>query len=116
MSSVAVEHVEAAAGSCRSAFLAQGTASVDHADFYGLAGNVVDVLRALDALTGVLVNQVGRYADGRRIYDDQGEDPAERLTVAVAQLGEARAALSSTEAAFDAFWSSIGHIGVEVER
>lgn len=115
MSRTAVQHVESAAEACRSAFLTQRTASPDHADFYALAGAVVDVLRAVDALLGVLAQQVGRYGVGRRLYDDEGHDPAERLAGAVAHLGMARDALGTADAAFSAFWSSVGHIGMEVE-
>ena len=115
MSSIALQHVETAADACRSAFVAQRTAALDHAEFYALAGAVVDVVRAVDALTSVLARQVGRYGSGRRLYDDQGHDPAERLAGAVVQLGAARLALGSADAAFNAFWSSVGHIGIEVE-
>lgn len=116
MSSIAVQHAEAGADSWRSAVLSQRTGAVDHADIYALAGSVVDVLRALDDLSGLLAVQVGRYGVGRRVYDDEGRDPADRLMGAVAHLREARAALGSADAAVNAFWSAIGHIGVEVEQ
>jgi hypothetical protein len=95
--------------------MAQSTAALDHADFYALACSLVDVVRVVDALAGVLAQQVGRYGVGRRVYDDEGHDPAERLAGAVAQLRAARNALGSADTALNEFWSSIGHIGVEVE-
>ncbi len=116
MSSTAIEHAEAGAESWRSAVMSQRTGPVEHADIYALAGSVVDVLRALDDLAGLLADQVGRYEIGRRLYDDEGHDPAVRLAGAVQHLREARAALGSADTAYNGFWSAIGHIGAEVEQ
>src|SRR5690349_13172841 len=64
----------------------------DHAEFYGLAGEVVGTLHALDDLALVLRRQVVDYAArqqsrGRRVYDDTRRvDPEERLAEADAQL------------------------------
>ena len=86
-----------------------------HADFYALAGEMVATLYALDDLTVVLARQVGGYGHGRALYDDtRTTDPAVRLAEAVARLRGMRAGLATTSAEANAFWSAIGHIGVEV--
>ena len=86
-----------------------------HADFYDIAADVVTTLYALDDLSVVLARQVGRYGEGRALYDDaRTVDPAARLAEAVACLRAMRGGLSTTTAAANAFWSAIGHIGVEV--
>ena len=85
-----------------------------HADFYALAGEMVATLNALDDLSVVLAGQVGRYGEGRTLYDDtRTVDPADRLAEAVGCLRAARAGLATTTASANAFWSSIGHIGIE---
>lgn len=89
--------------------------SPDHAGFYTLAGELVSTLHAFEDLTGVLVDQVAGYAIGRTLYDDtRGVDPAVRLTDALTQLRAARAGLRVTATAINEFWSSVGHVGVEV--
>ena len=63
----------------------------------------------------MLARQVGRYGQGRALYDDtRTVDPADRLAEAVDCLRGVRAGLATTSAAANAFWSAIGHIGVEV--
>ncbi len=91
----------------------QGAAS-DHGDFYELAGYVVETLRALEALAGVLVGQVAGYGHGRVVRDDEGLDPGLRLALAVGHLTAARASLDGALVGAHGFWSEIGHIGVEV--
>ncbi len=86
-----------------------------HADFYALAGEMVATLYALDDLSVLLIGQVGSYGEGRTLYDDtRTVDPAYRLVEAVGCLSAVRAGLASTATAANAFWSAIGHIGVEV--
>ncbi len=93
----------------------QQQATARHADFYTLAGEMVATLCALDDLTVVLARQVDRYGEGRNLYDDTRTlDPAARLTEAVECLRYARAAMGRATVAMNAFWSAIGHIGVEV--
>ena len=93
----------------------QQDAARRHADFYALAGEMVATLYALDDLTVVLAAQVGSYGQGRILYDDSRTvDPAARLADAVHCLRDVRAALGPATAAANAFWSAIGHIGVEV--
>ena len=85
-----------------------------HADFYALAGAMVATLYALDDLSVLLARQVGGYGQGRVLYDDtRTTDPADRLADAVACLRGMRTALAATSATANAFWSAIGHIGVE---
>ena len=51
---------------------------------------------------------------GRLVYDDTREvDPAERLQVAAVALTELRSKPPAAEFWANAFWSAIGHIGVE---
>ena len=86
-----------------------------HADFYALAGEMVATLNALDDLSVLLARQVGRYGQGRALYDDtHTTDPADRLTEAVDHLRSMRAGLVTASAAANGFWSAVGHIGVEV--
>lgn len=92
----------------------QRWATPDHTVFYGLAGDALSTLHALKDLTHVLGEQVAGYAHGRVLYDDtRTMDPAERLADAAAQLDTAHAALGTAATAVNAFWSGIGHIGVE---
>ncbi len=92
----------------------QQEASPRHADFYALAGEMVATLYALDDLTVLLARQVGGYGQGRLLYDDtRTTDPADRLADAIACLHGMRTGLATTSAAANAFWSAIGHIGVE---
>ena len=110
----ALRSAEAAATAWKQAVEHQQDATPRHADFYALAGEMVATLYALDDLSVVLARQVGRYGEGRALYDDtRTVDPAARLAEAVACLRAVRAGLSTTTAAANAFWSAIGHIGVE---
>ena len=88
-----------------------------HADFYALAGEMVATLNAIDDLTVVLAHQVARYGQGRALYDDtRTADPADRLFEAVDCLRGVRAGLAATSAAANAFWSAVGHIGVDADQ
>ena len=111
----ALRSAETAATSWATTVEHQQQAPPRHADFYALAGEMVATLYALDDLTVVLAHQVGGYGHGRALYDDtRTTDPAVRLAEAVAHLRGMRAALATTSAEANAFWSAIGHIGVEV--
>ena len=110
----ALRSAEAAATAWKQAVEHQQDATPRHADFYALAGEMVATLYALDDLSVVLARQVGRYGEGRALYDDtRTVDPAARLVEAVECLRAVRVGLSTTTAAANAFWSAIGHIGVE---
>jgi hypothetical protein len=94
--------------------VAQHTARPDHADFYSVGGELVQTLRALEALARLLAGQVADYGIGRRLYDDTGRiDPGERLAVASASLDGLASLLTGAERQANTFWSHIGHIGVE---
>jgi hypothetical protein len=114
----AVRHADAGAQAWRAAVHAQQVATPDHADFYSLAGTLVDTFAAVESLTRVLAAQIERYPDrlpiGRRVYDDtRTTDPRVRLNEALAALHDvARHARDGSEWA-NRFWSAIGHIGVE---
>jgi hypothetical protein len=109
--SEAVQGAEAGAQAWRAVVHAQQSAAPDHADFYALAGHVVETLRALDGLAGVLVRQTAGYGAGREVYDDEGANPAHRLRSAVLALAEARQELATADRAANRFWSAVGHIG-----
>jgi len=107
-------HGEKGAEQWRAAVVAQQSAEPDHAEFYALAGELVETLRAIEALAGVLSHQVNGYAAGRRLYDDAGGDPRARLRTAGLHLAELRGHAAAGERAANGFWSAISHIGVEV--
>jgi hypothetical protein len=84
-----------------------------HEDFYALAGELVDTLRSLESLAGVLARQVAGYGEGRVLRDDEGRDPAVRLVDAAWQARELLAELIAAEWTANRFWSEIGHVAVE---
>jgi hypothetical protein len=110
---LAVEAAEAGAGQWRAAVVAQRSATPDHTDFYGIAGELVATLRALEALTRVLGEQVAGYGLGRVLRDDENDDPAVRLADAADELARTRALVALAERTANGFWSEIGHIAVE---
>jgi hypothetical protein len=111
----AVLRAESGADAWREVVHAQRVATPDHADFYALAGEMVETLRVLDSLVGVLAGQVAGYGGGRAVYDDESADPAYRLRSAVLALVVTRDELAQAERAANEFWSAIGHIGVEAD-
>jgi hypothetical protein len=110
----AVRQADAGSWAWHAVVHAQRTATLDHADFYALTGAVVDTLRALESLAGLLARQVGGYGEGRALYDDEGGDPAVRLAEAARQVSVCGQHIAAAERAANRFWSAIGHIGVEV--
>jgi hypothetical protein len=95
----------------------QLTASPDHSDFYALAAEVVDALRSLDSLAGLLIGQIADCPAavtraGGRLYDDENANPAHRIRSAVLALAETRHALTGAERAANRYWSAISHIGI----
>ena len=114
---VAVQHAETGAAAWRTVARAQRVAAPDHADFYAVAGELVETLHALQDVASVLRRQVAGYGEGRRVYDDSATvDPALRLATAADRLELLRVALDPACEHANAFWSQIGHIGVEVPR
>ncbi len=110
----AVQLAESGAAAWRAAAHAQRSAGPDHADFYALAGHLVDTLSATASLTQVLIGQVDGYGEGRPVYDDaRTVDPHERLIAASVELEAVTAALGTAVWWANRFWSEIGHIGVE---
>jgi hypothetical protein len=110
--SPAVQHAATGAQAWRAAVHAQQATEPVHADFYALAGDLVDTLRSLDALVAVLTRQAGTYGTGREVYDDENANPAHRLRSAVLALVQVRHELSEAERSANRFFSAIGHIGV----
>ncbi|WP_219418580.1 hypothetical protein [Pseudonocardia nigra] len=108
----AVRQADRGARTWRAVVHAQRTATPDHADFYALAGEVVDTLASLEALARVLTRQVDRYAE-QSVYDDSGTvDPFERLADAADESEALARALYGAGRHANRFWSAIGHIGV----
>ena len=111
----AVRSANAAATAWAEAVRHQQAAPASHADFYALAAELVATLNTLDDLAVLVAGQVGRYGQGRTLYDDtRTVDPAARLGEAVETLSRVHAALGATATAANEFWNAIGHIGVEV--
>jgi hypothetical protein len=110
----AIQHAIHGADAWRSVVHAQLAATSDHGDFYALAGEVVETLRCLESLAGLLTNQVASYGRGRTLRDDEaGHDPTERLAVASSWAGHLRHCCQQAERAANQFWSEVGHIAVE---
>lgn len=106
-------HAEKGAQQWRAATVVQRSAEPDHAEFYALAGELVDTLRAIEQLAGVLMRQVNDYGAGRRLYDDQCANPRARLRAAGLRLAELRQHAAAAEQAANEFWSAISHIGLD---
>jgi hypothetical protein len=112
----AARAAESGAQAWRRAVHAQGSATPDHGDFYALAAEMVDTLRALEALARLLGGQMSTYGHGRAVYDDtRTVDPRRRLAEAGRALATLQADLAAAEREANAFFSAIGHIGVELE-
>lgn len=116
----AVQRAAAATASWKDAARLQRRATPDHAEFYALAGEIVETLYSLDDLVRVLARQVDRYERtqrerGQQVYDDSrgGVDPTVRLSGACDDLQMLVDGLSVAVRPANAFWSAIGHIGVE---
>ena len=111
----ALRSADAAATSWAATVEHQQQTPPHHADFYALASEMVATLYALDDLAVLVAGQVGRYGQGRTLYDDtRTVDPAARLGEAVEALSRVHATLTTTATAANEFWNAIGHIGVEV--
>ena len=110
----AVEHAASGAHAWRSAVHAQLAATRDHVDFYALTGDVVETLRSLSGLAGLLVGQVATYGRGRGLRDDvPGHDPAERLAIASSWAAQLQHDLDRAERTANQLWNEISHIAVE---
>lgn len=86
-----------------------------HEQFYDYGRELVSTLNALDDLTVTLTAQVARYGDHQLLRDDAGAHPADRLASAHGHLAELHAALTTATGHANQFWSTIGHIGVDVD-
>ena len=86
-----------------------------HEQFYDYGRELVATLNALDDLTVTLTSQVARYGEHRLLRDDTGADPNQRLAIARGHLAELHTALTTAAGHANQFWSTIGHIGVEVD-
>lgn len=114
---LAVRSADIGAQAWRQTAHAQRTSTPDHVDFYAIAAELVDTLRSLDFLAGLLAGQVAAYpgtvvAAGGEIFDDQGAVAEHRLRSAVLALAETRQALVTAERTANRYWSAISHIGV----
>lgn len=89
-------------------------AAADEPGFHDLAGEVLDTVRALELVVGVLLRQVHAYGDGLVFCDDEGQNPTERLIAVAACLADLHCALGRADRAASGLWSQVGHIAVEV--
>jgi hypothetical protein len=112
----AVRQASAGATAWRAAARAQRTEKPDHSEFYELAAELVDTLRAIHSLVVLLAGQVDRYPDqleGVAVYDDSRVvDPSDRLATAALHARYVAQALAQAEVDAQAFWSAISHIGL----
>lgn len=69
----------------------------------------------LQEIAGHLIYAAEHYGDRYILRDDAGADPQARITEAVAQLQQLRAALAPAIAAGHGYHSAIGHIAVQVD-
>ena len=97
----------------------QQHATGDHSDFYALAGEIVLSLSAMRSLVAVLRRHTIGYQEMPGVYDDSRDlpgavDPLVRLTRAAHALAELGDVLDAANRPGNAYWSAIGHIGVEV--
>lgn len=113
MTGRAAEAAERGARAWRAVVHEQLGAEPDHGEFYAIAGELVDTLRSLESLAGVLSRQVGAYGEGRLLRDDEGQDLGWRLGSALEALATARECLIGAERRVNRFWSAVGHIAVE---
>lgn len=104
---------ESGAEAWRRVVVLQRAAEPDHGDWYGLAGEMVATVRALEDLAAVVIAQVIGYGHDHVLRDDEGQDPHERLADVV--RGMRRFAEQLCDAEFDLHqaWSASGHIAVE---
>ncbi len=114
----ALRQADIGAQAWREVVHAQQSTTPRHADFYALAGAMVETLGVIESLALVLIGQVVGYADsqaeGECVYDDTRlVDPRERLDAAAGFLSALIGRVSSAAEAVNEFWSAIGHIGVE---
>lgn len=86
-----------------------------HEQFYDYGRELVSTLHALDDLTVTLTSQVTRYGHHRLLRDDAGAKPRDRLATAHGHLADLHAALTTATRHANQFWSTIGHIGVDVD-
>lgn len=112
----AVTQASVGAAAWRQVVHAQLVARPAHADWYAITGEVMDTLRAMASLAGVLVGQIGNYGEGRVLRDDAGADPVERLAYACSWAARLQHELDRAEQAADYLLSEVGHIAVEVDR
>ncbi len=112
--SAAVERADSGTEAWRDAELQQRSATPEHSDFYDLAGSMVTTLRALGPLAATLSEQVRDYGRTRVLRDDEDLPPAERIAEAGRLLDELGRRLADAEHLANEFWSTIGHVGVEV--
>lgn len=86
-----------------------------HDDFYTWGGALTELLDRVDEIAGVLGRQVAHYGDQRILRDDEGDDPARRLTDMTARLTELRGPLGQARERVREYHSAAAHIGVEVD-
>lgn len=110
----AVAQAERGTRAWRSVIAAQRVATPDHDDVNALADELVDTLRVLELVSGVLLRRIHGYDRAPSLRDDEGQDPAQRLVAAAGFLADLANALDHADRAASGFSSQIAHIAVEV--
>ena len=89
--------------------------SLSHADLHDLAGELVTTLQALEGLTSALARHTEAYAERGDLRDDEDADPTARLELGVAEVREVGRLLGTALRPANAFWSAVGHIGLQLD-
>lgn len=108
-----VRHAESGTAGWREAARAIQSERLDHGDMYALGGELSATLRAVEEAVRVLRNQVLSYGFGRRLRDDAGASPTDRLAEAAVALAVAGREIAEADRAVHRYQSAIGHIGVD---
>jgi hypothetical protein len=107
----ALAAAERGAKAWRTVVAAQGANVPEQHGFHVLAGELVDTVRALDLVAGVLLKQVHSHGD-QLVADDKKS--IERLVSMAGLLADLHAALDRAGAAASGFCTQLGPIADEV--
>ncbi|MER6830847.1 hypothetical protein ABT352_32975 [Streptosporangium sp. NPDC000563] len=93
----------------------QRAQDVTQDDVYRAGWLLTDAARSLIQLAGDLRTKVGAYPGRYVLRDDEGTDPAVRITQAVTELDALTRAFAAAEQHAAAFHSAFSHIAVDVD-
>jgi hypothetical protein len=86
-----------------------------HEDFYAWGWAISGAMNQLSHVCRTLQRQVAHYSDSRILLDDEGLNPAERLTQMRTELDTLARLLDQAYAVADRYHQQASHIGVEVD-